>query len=391
MLERLQRSVDARKSGNKLRRLTFPDFDLNTDFSSNDYIGFSRNRNLFDRIRDRYDSFVENVKVGSPVLGSTGSRLLTGNFPIYHNVEQNIATYHGYNYCLLANSGWDLNYGLLSSISSEDTCILYDELSHNSLIVGAKSGRQRNAVSFKHNDTSDLMRKLKLNSKFKEKLVVVESIYSMDGDECPLVELFELVSEEGALVLVDEAHSTGIYGAKGEGLVSSLGLNHHQNLLGTVHTYGKAMGQHGAALVTNHEVVQTYLTNYSRPFIYSTALPIHSVLAIDEAYKILEEVYTPQREILSTLVSHFRRVSSELELPMLPGSDNSPIQGILIPTNNEVMRVARALMSQGFLCYPIRAPTVPEGMERIRVVLHTHNTSKEIDALCHQMQSLLQN
>lgn len=236
MVHRMEHQLEKRKNTGKLRALQ----PLNNgaplvDFSSNDYLGLSRNEKLVERIEDDWRSYKLKQPPGTPHLGSTGSRLLTGNCAAYIETEKYLAAFHGHSECLLANSGWDLNYGLLSCIPSKNTVVLYDELSHNSLIMGLQSGRGLRNVSFKHNDMSELRKHLLKWSEENtsaEKLIVVESIYSMDGDVCPIQELLGLAEEFDAMVVVDEAHSTGIIGDRGEGLVSSLNLQLHPNLLG---------------------------------------------------------------------------------------------------------------------------------------------------------------
>jgi 8-amino-7-oxononanoate synthase len=206
------------------------------DFSSNDYLGLSRSGKLIDRVEDDWRLFKLKQLPGTPHLGSTGSRLLSGNSAAYEETERYLANFHGHPHCLLSNSGWDLNFGLLSCVPSNNTVVLYDELSHNSLITGLQSGRKLKNVAFKHNDMTDLrdhLHHLKGDAEnAPEKLIVVESIYSMDGDIVPILELLDIAEEFDSMVVVDEAHSTGILGERGEGLVSSLELQSHPNLLG---------------------------------------------------------------------------------------------------------------------------------------------------------------
>lgn len=243
MVLRLEQQLQKRSMTGKLRSLQ--PLNLGTasliDFSSNDYLGLSRSEKLLSKIEEDWRLHKLKQPIGTPHLGSTGSRLLTGNCSAYEETEKYLAHFHGHSQCLLANSGWDLNFGLLSCIPSNNTVVFYDELSHNSLITGLQSGRKLDNVSFKHNNMAELRSALhQSNKKYNyhsnqgvpEKLIVVESIYSMDGDICPIHELFEIAEEFDAMIVVDEAHSTGIMGDRGEGLISSLGLQSHQNLLG---------------------------------------------------------------------------------------------------------------------------------------------------------------
>ena len=237
MVLRMEKQLLQRSMTGKLRSLQ----PLNQgssliDFSSNDYLGLSRSEKLLRNIEEDWRRYKVTQPIGTPHLGSTGSRLLTGNCSAYEDTEKYLANFHGHSQCLLANSGWDLNFGLLSCVPSNNTVVFYDQLSHNSLITGLQSSRKMNNVPFKHNDMKELRNALhhanKGNQPVTEKLIVVESIYSMDGDICPVGELFEIAEEFDAMVVVDEAHSTGVVGDRGEGLISSLGLQSHPNLLG---------------------------------------------------------------------------------------------------------------------------------------------------------------
>ena len=327
------------------------------------------------------------------MLGSTGSRLLTGNSVACEEVEQYLAAFHGHRHCLLANSGWDLNFGLLSCLLTRGSLLLYDELSHNSLVMGLRSGRQQHHIAFRHNSVAEVRELLHRHRRqadgaegVSEALVVVESIYSMDGDACPLPELLSAAEEFGAMVLVDEAHSTGVVGPRGEGSVAALGLQGHPSLLGVVHTFGKAVGLHGAALLTSHEAVIGTVLNYCRPFIYSTSLPLSAVRAVKVAYDTMAAA-TTERAALARLVEVFREECAALALDALPST--SPIQGVLIPTNHAVVRAARIVGAQGYHCLPIRAPTVPEGSERLRIILHAHNSEDEVRGLCRTLKAAL--
>jgi len=387
LIGRLVRQLELRRGENKLREITVKYKSGQVDFSSNDYLGLSRNRSLLHAVEVACKQYADQQPLDMPVLGSTGSRLLTGHSVLFKDTEALLAAHHGHEHCLVANSGWDLNYGLLSCVPSEDTLIFYDDLSHNSLVVGARGGNGRGrGLSFKHNDMQHLEHQLvvadKAKAKDMEKIIVVETVYSMDGDVCPLRDVLELASKYHANVLVDEAHSTGVLGERGEGLVSSLGLQNHPNLLGVVYTFGKGMGLHGAALMTSHLPLLHTLANYCQPFVYSTSLPVPSLIALQQAYKTMA-TSVAERKHLRLLIEHFRSLCSSLALPAI--DSNTPIQGIIVPTNERVMHVASLLQQQNFCCLAIRAPTVPSGSERIRIILHAHNSKQQVTDLCTAM------
>jgi 8-amino-7-oxononanoate synthase len=288
---------------------------------------------------------------------------------------------------LLVNSGWDLNFGMLTSVVDSDTFVVYDELSHNSLLMGIRAGKA-GSTAFRHNDMEALRRQLEASRDRPEKLVVVEAVYSMDGDIAPIQTVLDLAAEFGAHVLVDEAHSTGMLGARGEGLVVSQGLQGHSALLGCVHTFGKALGQHGAVLVTPHASLKQFLVNYCTPLIYSTAMPISSLVAVQASYAFCADS-SAERQNLQSLIAHFRKQAVQLDLPTL--ESNTAIQGVLVPGNAAVLEASKQLQSLGLGCLPIRAPTVAAGTERIRVVLHAHNTEQQVDLLCSSIARILQN
>jgi 8-amino-7-oxononanoate synthase len=388
LLSRLNEQLSRRKASGKLRSLQKVDTvgDIaKADFSSNDYLGISRNKPLARRIEQRIIQFIENEPICQPLLGSTGSRLLTGNHRVYEDTEKFLAEFHNHSHCILSNSGWDLNFGILSCLPSKDSAVIYDELSHNSLIMGIRSGRQHCAVSFDHNDMNNLRKHLRSLKDVPEKVVVVESVYSMDGDICPLKELLDICEEFNAMALVDEAHSTGVYGDRGEGLVTALNLTKHSNLLGVVHTFGKGVGLHGAALLTAHQCIIGTLLNYCRPLIYSTSLSLSSILAVQPAYEEIASASEARKRLFS-LISLFRSECENAKLDILQST--SPIQAVLFPGNHAVVQAAARLREKGFLCLPIRAPTVPEGSERLRIIIHAHNTEEEVIGLCRAIAEI---
>lgn len=206
------------------------------DFTSNDYLGFAKDEALLELVEKEFQELSS--------LGSTGSRLLSGNSQYAEELETRIAAFHNAESALLLNSGFDANYGLLSSLPYRGSTIFYDELVHASIHDGIRASKA-DSVSFKHNDVADLEKALSLIEGLK--YVVVESVYSMDGDFAPLAEIVALCEKYDAGLIVDEAHATGVIGKNGEGLVQHLGLQN--KCLARVHTFGKALGAHGAVIL----------------------------------------------------------------------------------------------------------------------------------------------
>jgi len=208
--------------------------------------------------------------------------------------------------------------------------------------------------------------------------VVIESIYSMDGDEAPIKKIATLCEKYQVALIVDEAHAAGIFGDRGEGLV------HHYQLQNKVFariiTFGKAYGCHGAAILSNVDV-RNYLINFSKPFIYTTALPLLNILAIKKAHEFLDE-NLEIKDKLKEWVAYFRLQIGDKH-SLIPS--NSPIQCVIIPGNNKVKQLAQKIQNDGLDVRPILSPTVPKNTERLRICLHTFNTKQQINRLIMQL------
>ncbi|MDW3211490.1 MAG: 8-amino-7-oxononanoate synthase [Reichenbachiella sp.] len=345
------------------------------DFVSNDYLGLSRSKTLFERIKS-YD-YSKEVNIN----GSTGSRLLAGNSATAQNLENKLAHLFKTEAALLFNSGYVANLALISCVPQRGDTILYDSLSHVCLKEGAFLSKA-NRFPFRHNDCEDLEAKLKQAT--GNVYIIIESVYSMDGDLAPFGDIIELAEKYEAKIIVDEAHSTGLYGEAGSGKLCALGLE--ENLFARVHTFGKAMGVHGAVVCGSKELIN-YLINFARPFIYTTALPLHSLFSIDAAFGHLSENIELQKiskEKIFYFNSLFNQKIGKNE-NMLRMESNTPIQPIVVPGNARVKSIAESLQKSGFDVRPILSPTVKEGSERLRISIHTHNTEEEIAELINEL------
>jgi 8-amino-7-oxononanoate synthase len=338
-------------------------YDHLIDFSSNDYLGFSKLGWLNEKLAD--------VKPSQG--GSTGSRLISGNSELALQMENRISAFHNAEAALLFNSGYDANVGLLSSIVTKHDLILYDELIHASIHDGIRLSLAKH-YKIRHNDVGHLKRMLERNSDISGSVyIVVESVYSMDGDCSPLKEIATLCDNQKIFLIVDEAHAIGVFGNKGRGLCNELGLE--QVCFARVYTYGKAMGCHGAAVVGS-EVLRSYLINFARSFIYTTALPEHSLQMINVAYDLLME--SQHSEKLQDNILYFNELVANKSGFI---SSNSAIHCFLCPGNTHVSELENKLQSHGFFVKGIKSPTVKEGSERVRICLHTFNTKEEIKKL----------
>ncbi|PKQ67655.1 aminotransferase class I/II-fold pyridoxal phosphate-dependent enzyme [Raineya orbicola] len=373
LLETLHEKLQKRKQEGNFRALK-PQSSL-VDFSSNDYLGLARNEILQINIEK------ELQKLPQPHLGATGSRLLSGTHPYVLELETFLAKIFQAEACLIFNSGYQLNTAILATIPQKNDVILCDELIHASLREG-KNLSLAQSYYFRHSDLEDLEKKLQ---KFQEKphshiFVVVESVYSMDGDIAPLPEIINLCKQYGAYLIVDEAHSTGIYGKQGEGYCISQNL--HQDIFARIYTFGKAIGGHGAC-ITGSKILIEYLINFARAFIYTTALPLHSYIHIRKAFEhIAENIYL--QENLYQKITLFKTALQNLSHIQLKESF-TPIQILKIGGNERTKLFAQKLQEKGFDVRPVLSPTVKAGEEIIRICLHAFNTEQEIAELCRNI------
>ena len=354
--------LQQRKNKESLRSLK--SFIPSIDFSSNDYLGFSTKGYLH-----------QEIKLLEPSLktGSTGSRLISGNSQLFNEIENDIAKFHQAESALIFNSGYDANLGLLSSVPQKGDLILSDELIHASLIDGIRLSFATN-YKFKHNDVDSLKELIARHKEsFNEIYIVVESVYSMDGDNAPLKSIAELCKNNHIHLIVDEAHAIGVFGEQGRGLCQQ--LNVHQDCFARIYTYGKAMGCHGAAVIGSQELKE-FLINFARSFIYTTALPEHSLLAIKSAYQLL--LKTPEIEKLKQTILYFNTQLNKHSNFII---SESAIHCKLIPGNLQVQEVEETLQRLDIFAKSIKSPTVKEGQERLRICLHSYNTKQEIDLL----------
>jgi 8-amino-7-oxononanoate synthase len=356
----LQRKLQERKDNQSLRSLRLDKPPV--DFCSNDYLGIVTNHRL-----QTSDNRLNP--------GSTGSRLLSGNYPLIEQAETELAAFHQAEAALLFNSGYDANTGLLSCVPQKGDTVLYDYLCHASIRDGIRLSFA-NSFSFAHNDPGDLEKKMAHAA--GNIFIVTESVFSMDGDLCPLSELVAIANKHKAHLIIDEAHATGVIGQKGEGLVQSLQLQ--QQVFARVHTFGKACGCHGA-VVLGSQSLKEYLVNFSRSFVYTTSLPEQAVEAIRVSYSVFP-LMTGERIQLGKLAEQFQSSTTAYEKII----SHTPIQGVIVPGNEKVKQLADQLQEQGLDVRPILYPTVPKGKERLRIILHAFNTEEQLSQLIGMLQ-----
>lgn len=351
MDQKLKDKIAKRKQEGTLRSLSsYNDF---IDFFSNDYLGLSRVEIPMDENR----------------FGATGSRLISGTSNEALQAEKSLAQFFNSEAGLIFNSGYDANLGFFSAVPQRGDLILYDELIHASVRDGIRLSFASNH-SFRHNDLLDLEKQLKNAN--RTVYVAVESLYSMDGDLASLKEISSLCENYGAYLIVDEAHSAGVFGKEGRGLTDELGIT--DSIFARLVTFGKAFGSHGAIILCSNELKE-YIYNFSRSFIYTTALPPSSYSRMEF---IAEYQDIPNR--VKQLKENVRFFRDNLKNQILLSDQSSPIQ-ILEGDIEKIKSIERKLKEQNIAVKAIYSPTVPKGKERLRICIHSFNTKEEISKL----------
>lgn len=371
--ELLITQLNERKAAGLLRETKRID-DL-IDFCSNDYLGLARSRELRDTVAKNFTEWLGHQAQETPVNGSTGSRLISGHTKLVELFETQCAAMHRAEAALLFNSGYEANVGLLAAIAQKDHVLFCDKLLHASLIDGLRLSSAERRI-FKHNDLADLVHLLEQYPAETTKWVVVESIYSMDGDMAPLAELCALRTKYRFELIVDEAHAGGLFGQMGEGLAAS-----YPEIFARVVTFGKAWG-HAGAVVLGSNVLKQYLINFARPFIYSTAPTPAHIQHLLVAMQFIQEAHGA-REKLKYNIDFFRKNIQSSAW----GASETAIQTFFVSGNQAVRSVAKAAQEAGFAVKPIVYPTVPKGKERIRITLTSQTKEEAMLALIQTLES----
>ncbi|MFC4478130.1 aminotransferase class I/II-fold pyridoxal phosphate-dependent enzyme [Flavobacterium chungangensis] len=363
--ENLNRKLENCKQDNQFRKL--PVFNNLIDFSSNDYIGFSKSETLF---KHTHAYLLENEIFQN---GATGSRLTSGNHSLYPIAESFIAQFHEAETALIFNSGYNANLGFFSAVPQENDVVLYDELCHASIKDGIAMSRA-NSHHYIHNDVEDLEKHI---LKFPDATIyiVTETVFSMDGDSPNLEELIQLSEKYNCYLIVDEAHALGVFGEKGEGLTQYLRL--HDKFFARIVTFGKGLGSQGAAILGSVDL-REYLINFAGSFIYTTALSPHAVATIFIAYQQLEI----EKETIDKLrqnIVFFNQQKNLLGLKPMFIHSKSPIHSAIVPGSENVKKLAEELQNKGFDVQAIVSPIVPENQERLRFCIHSYNSQEEIN------------
>lgn len=363
----LKEKLSKREAIGNLRQLHIRSHFI--DFSSNDYLGLARSPILAE-------SMIKECKHHSHELnrlGSTGSRLLTGNSYFAQDLENKIAMFHGYEAGLLFNCGYMANLGILSAIGAQGNTLFFDAGVHASILEGIRLSSAQ-AYPFRHNDLEHLEARLKVCSCQKEKFICIESIYSTDGSLAPLREICWMAKKYHAHVIVDEAHAVGLRGPHGRGMLAEYNLTSH--VFAQMHTFGKALGTHGAIVLGSNLLRQT-LVNFASSFIYTTALPFYTLAAIQCSYDLFPRLDYQRQQLLKLI-----RLFQESKLSF----SKTHIQSIPIKGVETIKKIAKKLVRLGFDIRPLLSPTVRRGCEVLRICLHAFNTEDELEELLIQLK-----
>lgn len=346
------------------------------DFASNDYLGLARDPAIASAI-------ARAAERGVPA-GSGGSRLLRGNAPEHEALEEKAAAFFGAKSALFLNSGFSANAALFATLPQPGDLIVADELIHASVHEGMRMSRAAHVLA-KHGDAqavADAIAAWRADGGRGTPWIAVESVYSMDGDIAPLADLLAVADAHDGVLIVDEAHGTGIFGPGGRGLAAP--FEGRDNVI-TVHTCGKAMGVEGA-LITGASVVKDYLVNKARGFIFSTSPSPLMAVAVSAAIDRIEEADDLRGSLDAMRVHAGQVLCAPLGLP----EPVSPIVPIILGTDARAMAAAAALQEAGFDIRGIRPPTVPAGTARLRVTLTLNATLSDIDAVAPIIQRVVE-
>jgi len=371
LLKRMEEELADLRSAGLYRRLTLPG---GIDFSSNDYLGLAKHPGMAQALQDA-------LRRGLPV-GSGGSRLLRGHHPGHEELEERLAGFTGRPSHLLFSSGYEANLAVCSTLIRPGDLVFSDEANHASLIDGIRHCRAQKRI-YPHDDLEVLADALEETRGAQARWIVTESHFSMEGTLTKVDALLALAERHGCGVVLDEAHATGLFGSRLAGLAQDRQL-HHSPLV-VIHTCGKALGCFGA-FVSTVPLVREILINRARPFIFSTATPPLLPVLLMKALELLET--EPERvQNLMNNVDRFRHAMAEQGLP---SGQRSPIQGVVLGSNDRALQAAGHLQSHGFDVRAIRHPTVPHGRARVRIAIHADHRSEQIESLARRIGETLQ-
>ncbi|MDQ6998574.1 MAG: 8-amino-7-oxononanoate synthase [Mariprofundus sp.] len=339
------------------------------NFASNDYLGLSTHTAV---CMGAQGACAESV-------GSGASRLVSGDHPMMHRLEAKLASWKGFEACLLVGSGMLANIGLLQALADRHTHIFSDRLNHASLVDGARlSGAA--VHRFTHLDTAQLEQLLEKHPA-KRRIIVSDGIFSMDGDAASPTNLLALAEAHDALLIIDDAHGIGCIGPDGKGITAVCDIENQSRLI-EVGTFGKSFGSYGAFILGNHEIIEG-LRQRQRSMIYSTALPVALIAAAETSLLLIQR--GEERRQLQQNLALFKQHTADFGFM----ASDSPIQPLIIGSDTAALKMAMQLREAGFFVPAIRPPTVPEGTARLRFTITANHTHEQIKQLTDCLKGLL--
>lgn len=342
-------------------------------FCSNDYLGLANH----PRVKKAFISAVSHYGVGSGA-----AHLVNGHTQEHQLLEQELAEFTGRESALLFSTGYMANLGVVSAIMNRGDAIFSDRLNHASLIDAALLSGAK-LVRYSHNDTDILQKKLSAN-KASNKMVLTDSVFSMDGDLANIPELVKLSQQHNAWLMLDDAHGFGVLGKSGAGVVEEFSVNQNDAPL-LMATLGKAVGTSGAFIAGSYDHIE-YLKQSARTWIYTTAMPPAIAAASRESLKLIKSDNW-RRERLMELIGFFKQEAKERGIHVLPS--NTPIQPILVGSSRSVLAISENLFKVGILVTAIRPPTVPNNTARLRVTISANHEKKDVRLLLDKLKEYI--
>jgi 8-amino-7-oxononanoate synthase len=333
------------------------------NFSSNDYLDLASDPRLAQaaaRAARRYGT------------GAGASPLVSGHLHPLRRLERDLARWEGSEATLVFSSGYTANLAVISALADRDSVIFSDELNHASLIDGCRLSRARTVV-YRHADANHLAELLSVEKKAKRRLIVTDTVFSMDGNFAPLAELFDLARRHDCLLVIDEAHATGVLGDNGRGLAVDLDAE----FVVKIGTLSKALGAQGGFVAASRCLV-SWLINHARPYIFSTALAPPSAAAATRAVAIVQSEPQRRSHVLA-LAEQLRQQLNDLGYPVTPS--RCQIVPVMVGEPGTALELSRRLEKLGFLVPAIRPPSVPEGTSRLRISLTAGHSAEDIERL----------
>ncbi len=344
------------------------------NFASNDYVNLAHDPRVIAAAREA---------LGAAGVGAVASALVSGRTPWHVALEERLARFEGQAAAILFPTGFAANVGTVSALAGKNDTIFSDALNHASLIDGCRLSAARVYI-YRHEDLAELENELRKCPATGRRLIVTDSVFSMEGTLAPLPALCDLAERNAALLIVDEAHATGVFGRGGRGVAELQGVEERGMV--RVGTLSKAVGAQGG-FVAGPQLLVDWLWNRARSQIYSTALPPAVCAAAAAALEIIE-TEPHRREYLLQLAGDFRRHLADLGIESVPNAVG-PIMPVLLQTPDRAVQVARQLEQEGFLVAAIRPPTVPEGTSRLRITLSSGHTADDVERLVAALRRIL--